>query len=232
MLRCVCCCIVALLFLLQSHYIYLCICVLGSQAGRQAVDGSGGGSGACRGCYAAIASFDTEHFLFNFHASHAYPDGALPPPVSLFHSLFFLIYFRIYLYIFACLVTFYLPLSHSHFVQVISGTLLIQFWTLSFSLSLWYALLGRQNVGREGGEPLEHFLSSNFPGKAIITRLRYTLPAHATWRRIVSHRIRNANAEPRDGRLWKLPAAYLFLKFMILKLLPQEARSKKATPRH
>lgn len=147
------------------------------------------------------------------------------PSLSLSFFLFFLIYFRIYLYIFACPVTFYLPLSHSHFVQVISGTLLIQFWTLS--LSLWYALLGRQNVGREGGEPLEHFLSSNFPGKAIITRLRYTLPAHATWHRIVSHRIRNANAEPRDGRLWKLPAAYLFLKFMILKLLPQEARSKE-----
>lgn len=45
----------------------------------QSVDGSGGGNGACRGCHAAIASFDTEHFLFNFHASHAYPDGALPP---------------------------------------------------------------------------------------------------------------------------------------------------------
>lgn len=100
----------------------------------QSVDGSGGGSGACRGCHAAIASFDTEHFLFNFHASHAYPDGALPP-LLLCH--FFLIYFRIYLYIFACLVTFYIPLSislpfaHSHCVQVISGTLLIQFWTLS-----------------------------------------------------------------------------------------------------
>lgn len=41
--------------------------------------GGGGGNGAYRGCHAAIASFDTEHFLFNFHASHAYPDGALPP---------------------------------------------------------------------------------------------------------------------------------------------------------
>lgn len=128
------CCVVFVFVLLRCCFCCKAITfiyVFAYLAVRQAVDGSGGGSGACRGCHAAIASFDTEHFLFNFHASHAYPDGALPPPVSLFHSLFFLIYFRIYLYIFACLVTFYLPLSHSHFVQVISGTLLIQFWTLS-----------------------------------------------------------------------------------------------------
>lgn len=85
------CCVVFVVVLLRCcfcckaiTFIYVFAYLAVRQAGRQAVDGSGGGSGACRGCHAAIASFDTEHFLFNFHASHAYPDGALPP---LFHSL-------------------------------------------------------------------------------------------------------------------------------------------------
>lgn len=52
----------------------------------------------------------------------------LSPSLALF--LFFLIYFRIYLYIFACLVTFYLPLSltlcpsnHRHFVNSVLDSL-------------------------------------------------------------------------------------------------------------
>lgn len=126
------CCVVFVVVLLRCCFCCKAITfiyVFAYLAGRQA--GNGGGSGACRGCHAAIASFDTEHFLFNFHASHAYPDGALPP---LFHSLsllfFFLIYFRIYLYIFACLVTFYLPLpltlcpsNPRHFVNSVFDSL-------------------------------------------------------------------------------------------------------------
>lgn len=182
------CVVLCLLFLLQSHYIYLCICVLARQAGSRRQG---------RGVAAAPVEVATQQSprltlnifcLISMLVTHILT-VRYPLPASLFLPLFFLIYFRIYLYIFACLVTFYLPLSHTlcpsnlrHFVNSVLDSLYL-------SLSLWYALLGRLNDGREGGgEPLEHFLSSNFPGKAIITRLSYTLPAHATCH-MASHRI-------------------------------------------